>query len=93
MLINIFLSAGSDFVGIAGLQLIFGPSVSSRLVQVDIMDDNVLEELIENFTAILTSSVPRLALLPDVAMVDILDDDCKQRTNDDNNTIRVYSSL
>ena len=63
------------------------------MVQVDIVDDDILEELIENFTAILTSSVPRLTLSPDVATVDILDDDRKHGPNDDNNIIRVYSSL
>lgn len=71
-------TAGSDFVSVTGSQLIFNQAVSSMLVQVGIMDDNVLEELIENFTASLTSSVPRLTLLPDVAVVDIIDDDRKQ---------------
>ena len=48
------------------------------MVQVSIIDDNALEVSPEDFTAILTSVVPRLTLLPDVATVDILDDDCKQ---------------
>ena len=66
------------------------------LVQVGIVDDDVLEVSPENFTGILTSSVPRLTLLPDEAAVDILDDDGKQGPNDGNNNIniiRVYSSL
>jgi hypothetical protein len=50
-------------------------------IQVDIIDDGDLEVSPEDFTAILTSVVPRLTLLPDVATVDILDDDRKQRLN------------
>ena len=34
--------------------------------------------MVENFTATLTSAVPGLFLSPDVAAVDILDDDCKR---------------
>ena len=71
------LSAGFDYGGIAGRQLIFGPAVSSLQVQVSIQDDAFLEISPEYFTANLTSAVPRLTLLPDEATVDILDDDGK----------------
>ena len=73
------LTAGSDFGSLAGVQLLFNQTVNSRLVQVGIIDDNILEELIENFTATLASTVPRLTLSPDLAVVDIVDDDRKQR--------------
>ena len=72
---------GSDFVGIIGRQLTFGPAVSSITVPVDIIDDLLLEELIESFSASLGSVVPRLVLLPDEATVDITDNEGKQRTN------------
>jgi hypothetical protein len=62
----------------AGRLLIFNPTTDSVMIQVDILDDSRFEVSPENFTAILTSTVPRLTLLPDVATVDILDDDRKQ---------------
>ena len=60
------------------MSLIFDPSTNSIVVQVGIMNDDALEVSPEDFTAILSSVVPRLTLLPDVATVDILDDDRKQ---------------
>ena len=69
------LSAGFDYGGIAGRQLIFGPAISTREVQVSIEDDNFLEISPEYFTANLTSTVPRLILLPDEATVSIVDNE------------------
>ena len=77
-LANFHLTAGSDFIGITGLPVIFDPTTNFIVIQVSIMDDNALEVSPEDFTAILTSVVPRLTLLPDVARVNILDDDRKQ---------------
>ena len=62
---------------IAGMQLVFDSATDSVMVNVRIINDSVLEVSPEDFTAILTSVVPRLTLLPDIATVDILDDDCK----------------
>ena len=70
-----YIIDGLDFVGIIGRQLTFGPAVSSIAVPVDIIDDDLLEELIESFSASLTSDVPRLELSPDKVMVNIIDDE------------------
>ena len=64
-----------DYGEISDRQLIFSSVVSNLAVRVDIIDDNVLEELVERFTAVLSSVVPRLALLPEVANIDITDND------------------
>ena len=64
-----------DYGEISDRQLIFSSAVSNLAVHVDIIDDNVLEELVERFTAVLSSVVPRLTLLPEVANVDIIDND------------------
>ena len=64
-----------DYGEISDRQLIFSSAVSNLAVRVDIIDDNVLEELVETFTAVLSSVVPRLTLLPEVANVDITDND------------------
>ena len=77
----VFLTDGSDFVGISGRQLTFSPTVNSSMVPVSIINDDVLEDMVENFTASLSSDVPRLVLSPDLATVDIMDDDCKQTAN------------
>ena len=78
------LIAGSDFVGI---EFTFNQGIISYgvwQVPVSIINDNTLEELMESFTAILRSitPVPRLILSPDVATVDIVDDDRKPGEND-----------
>ena len=59
-------------------RLTFSPTVSSSMIPIGIIDDFVLEDMIENFTAILSSAVPRLELSPDLATVDIVDNDGKQ---------------
>ena len=64
-----------DYGEISDRQLIFSSAVSNLAVRVDIIDDNVLEELVERFTAVLSSVVPRLTLLPEVANIDITDND------------------
>ena len=66
---------GSDFIGISGQQLTFGPAVSSITVPVDILDNDPLEVMIESFSASLTSDVPRLVLSPDEVTVDIIDNE------------------
>lgn len=81
-LANYLLIAGSDFVGI---ELVFNEGIiryGAWQAPVHIINDNTLEEMIESFTAILTSITPRLILLPDVATVDIIDDDRKPAEND-----------
>ena len=45
------------------------------MVPVDIIDDSILEDLIENFSARLTSDVPRLVLTPDEATVNNIDNE------------------
>ena len=45
------------------------------MVPVDIIDDSILEDLIENFTARLTSDVLRLVLTPDEATVNNIDNE------------------
>ena len=70
-----YKTGGADFDGVSNQQLIFSPTVSTLPVRVNILNDNVLEQLTERFTAILSSEVPRLTLLPDKAIVDIFKDD------------------
>ena len=75
-----FISAGSsDFVGNSGHQLVFSQTTRSMMIQIRIIDDNLLEDVIESFNVSLTSDVPRLELLPNKAVVRIIDDenDCK----------------
>ena len=64
-----------DYGEISDRQLIFSSAVSNLAVRVDIINDNVLEDLVERFTAVLSSVVPRLTLLPEVANIDITDND------------------
>ena len=64
-----------DYGEISDRQLIFSSAVSNLAVRVDIINDNVLEELVETFTAVLSSVVPRLTLLSEVANIDITDND------------------
>ena len=49
--------------------------------QVSIIDDDILEEMVESFTANLTSLAPRLNLSPGIATVDIIDNDRKSEEN------------
>ena len=49
--------------------------------QVSIINDDILEEMVESFTAILTSLAPRLNLSPGIATVDIIDNDRKSEEN------------
>ena len=64
-----------DYSEISDWQLIFSSAVSNLAVHVDIIDDNVLEYLVARFTAVLSSVVPRLTLLPEVANMYITDND------------------
>lgn len=50
------------------------------MVSVSVIDDNIIENVIKNFTASLTSNVPRIAV-PDGATISIIDDEnnCKQQ--------------
>ena len=50
-------------------------------IQVSIINDDILEEMVESFTTILTSLTPRLNLSPGMATVDIIDNDRKSEEN------------
>ena len=69
-------AGGSDFTGISGRHLTFGPDVNSMEVLVRMLNDNIFET-VETFTASFAIDVPRLELMPDEVTVDILDDDCE----------------
>ena len=62
-----------DSPNIVGLT--FGPSVSSRVVPVGIIDDVFFEEDIESFSAVLSTSVQRLLLNTKSVVVNITDTD------------------
>ena len=66
-----------DFIGISGKHLTFGPNVSSFIVPVEIIDDNLFEEEFENFTVNLQLSTDVTQLLLNVtsAVVTIIDRD------------------
>ena len=66
---------GSDFIGISGQQLTFGPDVSSLVVPVKIIDDDQFEEEFENFIVNLSTDVTQLLLNVTSAVVTIIDRD------------------
>ena len=59
---------GLDYIAVLNQQLTFGPSVSSHTVHIQILDDDSFETNTENFTATLSTSVPRLQLGNPLAM-------------------------
>ena len=69
------LTGGVDFDSPNIVGLTFGPSVSSRVVPVGIIDDVFFEEDIESFSAVLSTSVQRLLLNTKSVVVNITDTD------------------
>ena len=62
-------------------RLTFSPSVRSHIVHVKIIDDDLFEANIENFTCTLSTNIPRLQLGAQSAIVNITDNDSKQSCN------------
>ena len=57
--------------------LTFGPNVTTQVILVEIIDDELFEEELENFTVALSTSVLRLQLDPYLVSVTIEDTDSK----------------
>ncbi len=68
---------GLDYLAILNQPLMFGPSVRSHVVRVEIRDDVRFENNVENFTAILSTDnvFPRLHLGVQLATVNITDNE------------------
>ena len=73
-------TGGLDFSAIVDQQVIFGPSRSSHIIPIEIIDDDGFEEETESFFAILSTDVPRLQLTTESAIVNITDTDSKSDT-------------
>ena len=68
---------GLDYSAILSRSLSFGPSVSSHVVRVGILDDHILEKNVEKFTSTLSTDnyIPRLRLGVQLATVNITDNE------------------
>ena len=68
-------AGGLDYKAVLNQQLTFSPIVSSHTVHVQILDDSTFEENTENFTATLSTSIPRLQLSNQLVTLKIADNE------------------
>lgn len=68
---------GLDYLAILQRPLTFGPSVRSRVILIEILDDVRFEKDVENFTATLSTDnvIPRFHLGVQIATVNITDNE------------------
>ena len=65
-----------DFI-ITNEHLTFGPNVTTQVIFIKIINDELFEADLENFTVTLSTKVPRLQFDPHLASVTIEDTDSK----------------
>ena len=65
-----------DFI-ITNGYLTFGPNVTTQVIFIEIIDDELFEADLENFTVALSTNVSRLQLHPNLVSVTIEDTDSK----------------